>query len=83
MKHAGSVLLCIVLSFSQITAVAQEKEAPSPIPLQLTGVTVVGSKNLSMTFGPSFCDEKGNIYTGEVEQAKRIQKFAPVLRGGR
>ena len=24
-------------------------------------------------------DSKGNIYTGEVEQAKRIQKFAPVM----
>jgi hypothetical protein len=24
-------------------------------------------------------DSKGNIYTGEVEQAKRIQKFVPVL----
>jgi hypothetical protein len=24
-------------------------------------------------------DSKGNIYTGEVEQAKRIQKFAPLL----
>ena len=28
-------------------------------------------------------DSKGNIYTGEVEQAKRIQKFAPVLRAAR
>ena len=28
-------------------------------------------------------DSKGNIYTGEVEQAKRIQKFAPVLRSAR
>jgi len=28
-------------------------------------------------------DSKGNIYTGEVEQAKRIQKFAPVVRGAR
>jgi hypothetical protein len=28
-------------------------------------------------------DSKGNIYTGEVEQAKRIQKFAPVMRGAR
>jgi DNA-binding beta-propeller fold protein YncE len=28
-------------------------------------------------------DSKGNIYTGEVEQAKRIQKFAPVIRGAR
>ena len=26
-------------------------------------------------------DSKGNIYTGEVEQAKRIQKFAPVPAG--
>ncbi len=25
-------------------------------------------------------DSRGNIYTGEVEQAKRIQKFVPVLR---
>ena len=25
-------------------------------------------------------DSKGNIYTGEVEHAKRIQKFAPVVR---
>ena len=25
-------------------------------------------------------DSRGNIYTGEVEQAKRIQKFAPVTR---
>jgi hypothetical protein len=25
-------------------------------------------------------DSRGNIYTGEVEQAKRIQKFGPVLR---
>ena len=24
-------------------------------------------------------DSKGNIYTGEVEQAKRIQKFVPVM----
>ena len=24
-------------------------------------------------------DSKGNLYTGEVEQAKRIQKFAPVM----
>jgi len=24
-------------------------------------------------------DSKGNIYTGEVEQAKRIQKFVPVV----
>jgi hypothetical protein len=24
-------------------------------------------------------DSKGNIYTGEVEQPKRIQKFAPVM----
>ena len=24
-------------------------------------------------------DSKGNIYTGEVEHAKRIQKFAPVM----
>jgi hypothetical protein len=28
-------------------------------------------------------DSKGNIYTGEVEQAKRIQKFAPVMTGVR
>jgi DNA-binding beta-propeller fold protein YncE len=28
-------------------------------------------------------DADGNIYTGEVEQAKRIQKFVPVLAGGR
>jgi hypothetical protein len=28
-------------------------------------------------------DSKGNIYTGEVEQAKRIQKFAPVPAAGR
>jgi len=28
-------------------------------------------------------DSKGNIYTGEVEQAKRIQKFAPVMAGAR
>jgi hypothetical protein len=28
-------------------------------------------------------DSKGNIYTGEVEQAKRIQKFAPVMRATR
>jgi hypothetical protein len=26
-------------------------------------------------------DSRGNIYTGEVEQAKRIQKFVPVTRG--
>ena len=25
-------------------------------------------------------DSKGNIYTGEVEQAKRIQKFEPVRK---
>jgi hypothetical protein len=28
-------------------------------------------------------DSNGNIFTGEVEQAKRIQKFAPVLAGSR
>jgi hypothetical protein len=28
-------------------------------------------------------DSKGNIYTGEVEQLKRIQKFAPVMRTNR
>jgi hypothetical protein len=28
-------------------------------------------------------DSKGNIYTGEVEQAKRIQKFVPVLTTSR
>lgn len=28
-------------------------------------------------------DSKGNIYTGEVEQAKRIQKFAAVMAGSR
>ncbi|MBI4887928.1 MAG: hypothetical protein HY824_12610 [Acidobacteria bacterium] len=28
-------------------------------------------------------DSKGNIYTGEVEQLKRIQKFAPVMTGRR
>ncbi|MSO83346.1 MAG: hypothetical protein EXQ53_08640 [Acidobacteria bacterium] len=28
-------------------------------------------------------DSHGNIYTGEVEQAKRIQKFAPVMAGAR
>jgi hypothetical protein len=28
-------------------------------------------------------DSKGNIYTGEVEQAKRIQKFVPVLADSR
>ena len=28
-------------------------------------------------------DSKGNIYTGEVEQAKRIQKFAPVMASRR
>ena len=28
-------------------------------------------------------DSKGNIYTGEVEQAKRIQKFVPVMAGSR
>jgi len=28
-------------------------------------------------------DSDGNIYTGEVEQAKRIQKFVPVLAGSR
>ena len=28
-------------------------------------------------------DTQGNIYTGEVEQAKRIQKFAPVAANGR
>lgn len=27
-------------------------------------------------------DTKGNIYTGEVEHAKRIQKFVPVMTGG-
>jgi hypothetical protein len=27
-------------------------------------------------------DSQGNIFTGEVEQAKRIQKFAPVLASG-
>ena len=26
-------------------------------------------------------DSKGNIYTGEVEEAKRIQKFVPVPAG--
>jgi hypothetical protein len=26
-------------------------------------------------------DIQGNIYTGEVEQSKRIQKFAPVIAG--
>ncbi len=28
-------------------------------------------------------DSLGNIYTGEVEQGKRIQKFAPVMEGTR
>jgi hypothetical protein len=28
-------------------------------------------------------DSKGNIYTGEVEQAKRIQKFVPVMSNAR
>jgi len=28
-------------------------------------------------------DSKGNIYTGEVEEAKRIQKFVPVMAGSR
>jgi DNA-binding beta-propeller fold protein YncE len=28
-------------------------------------------------------DSKGNIYTGEVEENKRIQKFAPVMAGAR
>ena len=28
-------------------------------------------------------DSKGNIYTGEVEQAKRIQKFVPVMANAR
>ena len=28
-------------------------------------------------------DSKGNIYTGEVEEAKRIQKFLPVMAGSR
>jgi hypothetical protein len=28
-------------------------------------------------------DSRGNIYTGEVEQAKRIQKFAPVMTASR
>ena len=28
-------------------------------------------------------DSKGNIYTGEVEQGKRIQKFMPVMEGSR
>lgn len=28
-------------------------------------------------------DSKGNIYTGEVEQAKRIQKFMPIVANGR
>jgi hypothetical protein len=28
-------------------------------------------------------DSKGNIYTGEVEENKRIQKFAPVAANGR
>ena len=28
-------------------------------------------------------DSKGNIYTGEVEENKRIQKFAPVMAGRR
>lgn len=28
-------------------------------------------------------DSRGNLYTGEVEQAKRIQKFAPVMAGSR
>ena len=28
-------------------------------------------------------DSKGNIFTGEVEEAKRIQKFAPVMAGSR
>lgn len=27
-------------------------------------------------------DSKGNVYTGEVEQAKRIQKFVPVVAAG-
>ena len=26
-------------------------------------------------------DSKGNIYTGEVEENKRIQKFLPVMTG--
>jgi hypothetical protein len=28
-------------------------------------------------------DTRGNIYTGEVDNGKRIQKFAPVLTGAR
>jgi hypothetical protein len=28
-------------------------------------------------------DSKGNIYTGEVEENKRIQKFVPVMAGAR
>ncbi len=28
-------------------------------------------------------DSKGNIYTGEVEEAKRIQKFSPVMAAGK
>ena len=28
-------------------------------------------------------DSKGNIYTGEVEENKRIQKFVPVMANGR
>jgi sugar lactone lactonase YvrE len=28
-------------------------------------------------------DSKGNIYTGEVSDGKRIQRFVPVLAGGR
>jgi len=28
-------------------------------------------------------DSKGNIYTGEVEENKRIQKFVPVLANAR
>jgi hypothetical protein len=28
-------------------------------------------------------DSKGNIYTGEVEHLKRIQKFAPVMANRR
>jgi len=28
-------------------------------------------------------DSKGNIYTGEVEDGKRVQKFVPVMAAAR
>ena len=49
---------------------------PTPDGAPLKGTPLKGPRSLDF-------DSKGNLYTTETWEGKRIQKFAPVLEGAR